>query len=89
MTIDKLQSVLNANPFRPFTIHLADGSEIHVPHRDFLSHSPVGRTVIVYHQDDSFSILDLLLITELRVGNGRTPPKPKPKRPSSRASRNE
>jgi len=71
MTIDKLQAVLNANPFRPFTIHLADGSRHHVPHRDFLSHSPAGRTVIIYHEDDSFSILDLLLITELEVANGK------------------
>jgi hypothetical protein len=85
MTIDKLQAVLNAHPFRPFTIHLADGSEIQVPHREFLSHSPVGRTVIVYHEDDSFSILDLLLITKLKVSNGRTPPK----RPSERARRDE
>ncbi|HWB13656.1 MAG TPA: hypothetical protein VG826_30805 [Pirellulales bacterium] len=71
MTIDELQAVLNATPFRPFTIHLADGSRHHVPHRDFWSHSPVGRTVIVYHEDDSFSIFDLLLITELKVANGK------------------
>jgi hypothetical protein len=79
MTIDKLQAVLNANPFRPFTIYLADGTRHHIPHRDFLSHSPAGRTVIVYHEDDSFSILDLLLITELKVANGKAAGKRKPK----------
>jgi hypothetical protein len=67
MTIEQLRNTYNAQPFRPFTIHLADGRALHVPHRDFLSHSPGGRTVIVYHDDDSFSVLDLLLITELKV----------------------
>jgi hypothetical protein len=40
-----------------------------VPHREFLSHSVSGRTIVVHH-DDSFSILDLLLVTELRVHDG-------------------
>ena len=71
MTIDQLRSTHQANPFRPFTIHLADGRSFHVPHRDFLSQSPSGRTLIVYHQDESFSILDLLLVTELEISNGK------------------
>jgi hypothetical protein len=29
--------------------------------------SPTGRTVIVYHTDEAFNILDLLLVTELSV----------------------
>lgn len=74
MTIDQLRSTHQANPFRPFTIHLADGRSFHVPHRDFLSQSPSGRTLIVYHQDESFSILDLLLVTELEIANGRRRP---------------
>ena len=71
MTVDQLRSTHQANPFRPFTIHLADGRSFHVPHRDFLSQSPSGRTLIVYHQDESFSILDLLLVTELEISNGK------------------
>ena len=67
MTIEQLRNVHHAEPFQPFTIHLADGRNFLVPHRDFLSHSPTGRTIIVHHQDDSFSILDLLLVTELEV----------------------
>jgi hypothetical protein len=70
MTIEHLRVVHQATPFRPFTIHLADGREIRVPHREFLSHSPSGRTIIVHHQDDTFRIVDLLLVTELRVHNG-------------------
>ena len=70
MTIEQLRAVYQAHPFRPFTLHLADGEKLHVPHADFLSHSPTGRTLIVYADDDSFSIVDLLLVTRLEVHNG-------------------
>jgi hypothetical protein len=70
MTIEQLRAVHQATPFQPFTIYLADGREIRVPHREFLSQSPSGRTIIVHHQDDTFSIIDLLLVTELKVHNG-------------------
>jgi hypothetical protein len=69
MTIDQLRSVLNAVPFRPFAIHLADGSQIRVRHPDFLAQSPTGRTIVVYRDDDTHSIVDLLLVTELKVEN--------------------
>jgi hypothetical protein len=67
MTIEQLRNVHQASPFRPFTLHLADGRQLDVPHRDFLSHSPSGRTVIVYGPDESFSIVDLLLVTRIEV----------------------
>jgi hypothetical protein len=67
VTIEQLRAVHRATPFRPFTIHLADGGRLEVPHRDFLSHSPSGRTVIVYGKDESFGVVDLLLVTELSV----------------------
>ena len=68
MTIEQLRLTHHASPFRPFTIHLADGRSYDIPHRDFLSYSPHGgRTVIVYGEGDSFSILDLLLVTELAI----------------------
>jgi hypothetical protein len=72
MTIEQLRAVYQARPFRPFTLHLADGEQLHVPHTDFLSHSPNGRTLVVYAEDDSFSIVDLLLVTRLEVQNGAT-----------------
>ncbi|MEO8496457.1 MAG: hypothetical protein ABI614_15420 [Planctomycetota bacterium] len=70
MTIEQLRAVYQSQPFRPFTLHLADGDKLYVPHADFLSHSPQGRTLIVYADDDSFSIVDLLLVTRLEVHNG-------------------
>jgi hypothetical protein len=72
MTIEQLRLVLQAAPFRPFTIHLADGRQIQVRHPDFVAQSPTGRTIIIYQEDESFSIVDLLLVTELKVHDGRT-----------------
>jgi hypothetical protein len=68
MTTEELRTAREANPFRPFIIHMADGRSYPVPHRDFVSQSPGGgRTVIVYRADTSFSILDLFLVNELEV----------------------
>ncbi|HXE51681.1 MAG TPA: hypothetical protein VN541_01655 [Tepidisphaeraceae bacterium] len=67
MTVEQFNHVLHAQPFRPFTIHMGDGRTFRVEHRDFVARSPTGRTVIVYAPDESFSVLDLLLMTELHV----------------------
>ena len=67
MTAEQLRATRDATPFRPFAIHLADGRTLTVPHRDFVSQSPGGRTIIVYGSGESFSIVDLYLVTELEV----------------------
>jgi hypothetical protein len=67
MTAERLRALREMQPFRPFTIHLADGRTLTVPHRDFVSQSPGGRTIIVYQSDESFSVVDLYLVTELEV----------------------
>ena len=67
MTAEQLRAMRNSQPFRPFTIHLDDGRSFPVPHRDFVSQSPGGRTIIVYGAEELFSVLDLFLVTELEV----------------------
>jgi len=71
MTIEQVKQVYNAMPFQPFTLHLADGRGIPVRHREFMAAAPSGRTVIVYQPDDSFNIVDLLLVTDIEVSNGK------------------
>jgi hypothetical protein len=66
MTVEELRRVHQATPFMPFTIYLADGRSHEVRHREFLSHSPSGRIVIVHHPDDSWDVVDLLLVTDLK-----------------------
>ena len=64
MTIEQLRRTHRATPFQPFTIRMADGRQFPIPHPDFLSMSPSGRTAVIFHPDDSASIVDLLLMTE-------------------------
>lgn len=72
MTIQQLRMDLKAAPFRPFTVHMADGRSFHIPHPDFLAMSPSGRTIIVFQEDEESSILDLLLMTEIEMSPAKT-----------------
>jgi hypothetical protein len=67
MTTEQLRTAIRATPFRPFRIRMADGRQFQIPHPDFLSMSPASRSVVIYHPDDSASIVDLLLMTELEL----------------------
>ena len=67
MTIDQLRDAYNRQPFRPFTLHLADGRSIHVPSREMLASAPNGRTIVVYVDEDRINIIDLLLVTDLEI----------------------
>ena len=67
MTTEQFRATLHLQPFQPFTIRMADGRTFDVAHPDFVAQSPSGRTVVVFQPDDSYSLLDLLLMTELQV----------------------
>jgi hypothetical protein len=67
VTIEQLRTTLRAQPFLPFTIRMADGTSFPIPHPDFLSMSPTGRTAVIFHKGDSASIVDPLLMTELEL----------------------
>ena len=67
MTTEQFRATLHQSPFHPFTIRMADGRAFDVVHRDFVALSPSGRTVIVFVSEESYSILDLLLMSELDV----------------------
>jgi hypothetical protein len=67
MTVERFREVISAKPFRPFTIHLADGQAIPVASKEFVAPSPSGRTIVVFQPDDRMNILDLLLVTNLEV----------------------
>ena len=69
MTIQQLRAAHRAVPFHPFTVHMADGRSFDVPHPDFLFMTPTGRTVIICQENDEFSILDLLLMTEIKTAS--------------------
>jgi hypothetical protein len=79
MTVQEFRSVFEAVPFRPFSVFLADGREVAIRHEDYASLSPTGRTLIVYQDDDSFQVLDLMLATGVEV-NGKRAKKKLPKK---------
>jgi hypothetical protein len=74
MTTELFRTTLHQQPFRPFTIRMADGRAFGVAHPDFVAQSPSGRTVIIFQPDESYGVLDLLLMSELEVqaANGRS-----------------
>lgn len=80
MNVDQIKAASRSEPFRPFILHLADGREISVPHREFLYLFPGGRTVLVAHADESITIIDSLLVTDLEFKavsrNGKSRRKP-------------
>jgi hypothetical protein len=70
MKLQRLRSVMHAAPFQPFTIHVADGRSLPVPHPDFIAIMGNGRSVVVtspVEKEPSFSIVDVPLITQLEV----------------------
>ena len=76
MTLEAFREHLNAQPFVPFTIHVADGRSIPVVSREFIMRDPRGRTIHVYQADGRLSTIDLLLVTELEQHpNGGSPPR--------------
>jgi len=79
MTREQLVQVMHAQPFQRFRIHLADGRQLDVNHPDFLARSPSGRTAILYKPDETFEVIDLLLVASLEVLNGKAPRRRKPR----------
>jgi hypothetical protein len=75
MTAD-IRRLMNAAPFVPFTIHLADGNKLRVPTVDHVAISPTGNRVIVFADDDTHDVLSPLLISRLTIEGQPTNGKP-------------
>ena len=66
MSPGEIRAALSAQPFRPFTIHLADQRSFLVPHPEYARVHPKGRWVMVMH-DDGYDIADMPLVTSIHV----------------------
>jgi hypothetical protein len=80
LTIEQLRTAYAAEPFCPFVLHLADGRELAVHHREFMATAPSGRTIVIYQPDDSFNVVDLLLVTDLEFKASANGERKRPKR---------
>jgi hypothetical protein len=65
---ENLREVIQAAPFRPFALCLADGTRVDVPHPDFIAHPPGARTAVVVGVDESLQIIDVMLVTKIEIG---------------------
>ncbi len=65
MTTGQLKEHLEASPFRPFKTITAGGHGIRVPHGDYVSVGPRDGTVIVWTNNEGFSVVDVMLVTHL------------------------
>ena len=82
MTGGEIRKLFEATPFLPFRVHMANGKSVDVPHPDFMHLSPTGRRLIVDRPDDTFEIIDVLLVTSLETlpQNGSRPRRKKTRR---------
>ncbi len=71
MTIEQIRKLHEARPFQPFRIHMADGRNIDVRRPEILGHGG-GRTMYVHTGTERGEFIDLLLVTSLELGNGRS-----------------
>ena len=73
VTIEQLRATQRAQPFEPFTLHLADRRKYTINHPDFISSHPQGRTIIVFKPgtNGDLEIIDLLLVVGIEVHKGR------------------
>ena len=69
VTIAQFRKTQKAQPFVPFTLHLADGRNYEIDHPDWVASHPEGRTIIVFQKGEGgdFEIIDLLLVVGIEV----------------------
>ena len=73
MTTEQLRKAYDAQPFMPFSLYLADGRVIAVPHRDFMLLPPTAqRTFGVADDHGVIETIDLLLVVSIKPMNGRS-----------------
>ncbi len=70
MRAEDIREARQANPFLPFTMHLADGREFTVIHPDFLWVSRTGRFAIVEDLQGNAEHIDPMMVVSLSIPAG-------------------
>ena len=80
MLTDEIRGLMKASPFRPFTIHVSDGSEVLVHHHDYAWLLPSGLQFFLETKEGRVRIIDASQITQVSypseadtVSGGTTP----------------
>jgi len=74
MDIQGIREAVRRQPFEPFSIRLADGRALPVPHPDFVAIGP--RRIVIVGADDSWSVVEPLSVASLDSNGNQsaTPP---------------
>lgn len=67
MMLQTIKKAAERRPFRPFSLRLADGSQVQIPRENYAAVHPAGKTMIVFEDDGGYRILDIARITELQT----------------------
>jgi hypothetical protein len=67
MTKAALRKAVENEPFRPFTVRLANGAQIQVASQERIAIHPDGKTFVIFESDGGYRIVDIPLVTELSV----------------------
>ncbi len=68
MTVEQIRRYLQAQPFEPFAVYLADGRVLSASHPESVVLSASGRTADIYDSNfRTFETVDCLLIVSLRT----------------------
>jgi hypothetical protein len=65
MNVTTLRETKSQQPFKPFTVTFVDGRRFEIPHPDFLSLNPTGRSAVIFGKDGAWSIVEPLLVLSL------------------------
>jgi hypothetical protein len=63
----RIRDLLHASPFRPFTIHMADGKTYTVDHPDFVLAATDVPNIHIETPDGTLHTLSALLVTNVEV----------------------
>ena len=62
-----IREAISATPFRPFTIRTANQRAYVIPHPDWLTLSPKGRSLGIWNAEGGISIVDVAQITGIEL----------------------
>ncbi len=68
-----IRKLVHASPFVPFTIHLADGSQLRVSTVDHIALPPAGGRIFVFGDDERYDVISALMITRISVDRETAP----------------
>jgi hypothetical protein len=67
MAVSTIREAINASPFRPFTVHVADQRKYTIKHPEFVAIGPQNRSLVIWHDDGGGSFIDMRMVTGIDI----------------------